>query len=104
MKNYPNEMSGIFLLGRIEFFQKRYKEALRRFRRTLVISDEYHVDRDLVLKSMIYTCLCLDHLKQKKALKTYLKDLYDSASETEIQELLREEGLEEEWEKIRAQI
>lgn len=104
VKNNPNEMKGFFLLGRTEFSQKRYKEALRRFRRTLVTSDEYYVERELVLKSMIYTCLCLDYLKRKEAIKIYLKTLYDSASESEIQQILKEEGLEEEWEKIKAQI
>lgn len=101
VKNNPNEMKGFFLLGRTEFSQKRYKEALRRFRRTLVTSDEYYVERELVLKSMVYTCLCLDYLKRKEAIKIYLKTLYDSASESEIQQILKEEGLEEEWEKIK---
>lgn len=101
VKNNPNEMKGFFLLGRTEFSQKRYKEALRRFRRTLVTSDEYYVERELFLKSVVYTCLCLDYLKRKEAIKIYLKTLYDSASESEIQQLLVEEGLEEQWERIK---
>lgn len=101
VKNNPNEMKGIFLLGRIEFFQKRYKEALQRFRHTLGIADESYGNRDLGLKSIIYACLCLDYLKRKEAIKIYLKTLYDSASESEIQQILKEEGLEEEWERIK---
>lgn len=103
VKNNPYEMKGIFLLGKAEYFQKRYKEALRSFRRTLVISEESYADRELVMKSAVYTCLCLYHLKQNKSFERYLKDLYDSSSEAEIQQILREEGLEEEWENIRAQ-
>lgn len=101
IKNNPKEIKGIFLLAKIEYLQKHYKEALKIFRKSLVISDENYVDRNLVLKSMIYACLCLNHLKLKSNIKIYLKNIYDSASKAEINNLLKEEKLEEEWKKIK---
>lgn len=101
VKNNPNEITGLFLLAKIEYGQRRYKEALERFRRMTLISDESHIEREWVLKSMIYVCLCLRHMSQEKSLRSYLDSLYNGSSEAEIMRLVREEGLEQEWEDIR---
>jgi tetratricopeptide (TPR) repeat protein len=101
VKNNPNEVTGSFLLGKIEYGRERYREALDRFRRTVVISNESYGERELVLKSMIYVCLCLHHMEQEQSLESYLEDLYDAASEAEIRRLVEEEGLETEWQDIK---
>lgn len=103
LKNNSNEVAGVFLLGKTEYRLKRYREALERFRRMVVVSDESYAERELFLKSMIYVCLCLRHLEQEESLRSYLDSLYSYAQEEEIMQLVEEEGLEQEWERIRQQ-
>lgn len=100
VKNNPDEMSGVFLLAKIEFLQKRYKDALKGFRRILAPSErraKRPADREMVLRAMVYACLCSLHLKKEENLKTYLENLRNSASEQDILRIVKEEGLEEEW-------
>jgi tetratricopeptide (TPR) repeat protein len=103
LKNNPDEVAGVFLLGKTEYRLNRYREALERFRRMVVVSDESYAERELFLKSMIYVCLCLRHLEQEGSLRSYLDSLYGYAQESEIMRLVREEGLEQEWNRIRLQ-
>lgn len=101
LKNNPDEVAGIFLLGKTEYGLKHYREALERFRRMVVVSDESYAERELFLKSMIYVCLCLQHLEQEGSLRSYLDSLHSYAQEAEIMRLTREEGLEQEWDRIK---
>ena len=103
VKNNPNEKSAFFLLAKIEYTRRQYKDALKAFSRVMVSNNEISASRELVLKSMIYSCLCYFHLDQNERAKAYIKSINDSASEAEIMGLIREEGLEQEWDRISKQ-
>jgi len=100
LKNNPNYMKGLFLMAKIEFFQNRFLDAQRRFNRILEASDKSDVNRELILKSMIYTSICFHRLYKKEDVRRFIQYLYESASEEEILKMVKEEGLEAEWEKI----
>ena len=103
VKNNPNEKSAFFLLAKIEYSRRQYKDALKEFSRVMVNNKEMSTSRELVLKSMIYSSLCYFHLDQKQRAKAYITSIYDSASEDEIMRLVRDEGLEQEWDRISQQ-
>jgi len=101
VKKNPAEMEGRFLLGKIEFSQRRYKDALKAFNPILETSSEVGVSRELRLKSTIYAVVCLSHLKREKDVRTFLDFLWMSAGEEEVERLVKAEGLESEWRSIR---
>jgi tetratricopeptide (TPR) repeat protein len=104
VKKNPNEDQAFYLLAKIDFSQKNYKAALEGFRRALKPSDERQISRELNLKSTIFVILCLYHLNRRQSLGSFFDYLSEAASQEELRQMLKEEGLEEEWEKMRAQI
>jgi len=100
VKNNPDELSGFYFLAKIEFFQKNYKEALKGFNKVLKPTEEIQIENELLLKSLIYFSLCLYHLDRKEHLDSFIRIVKDSLSEEKLKRMLKEEGLEEEWEKI----
>ena len=101
VKKNPGEMEGYMLLGKIEFSQRRFKEALRAFSSIMEASSEADVNRELSLKSTIYAIICLSRLNRSSEVGTYLDFLRMSSDEEEIKRLVDEEGLENEWSEIR---
>ncbi|UCC41105.1 MAG: tetratricopeptide repeat protein [Candidatus Aminicenantes bacterium] len=101
VRNNPDDMKGLFLLAKDEFAQNHFLEAQSHFNRILAASDKSDVNRELILKSMIYISICFHRLHKREDAQKFIEYLNNSASQTEIQRMLREEGLEEEWEKIK---
>jgi len=100
VKNNPQDMNGNFLLGKIEFIQKHYKDALRCFMRILKPSDRTDVTRELYLKTMLNTASCYYRLKDRERLESYISYLRDFVSEEELNLTLKQEGMEKEWNNI----
>ena len=101
VRNNPEDMHGRFLLGKDEFAQNHFLSAQRHFNQILEASDKSDVNRELILKSMIYTSICFHRLYKREDAQKFVQYLNDSASPAEIQKMVKEEGLEEEWERIR---
>jgi len=96
----PNEVRAFFLLAKIDFSQKNYKHALQGFHKVLKPSAEVQVSRELNLKSTIFVTLCLFYLNRKESLNPFLDYLSEATSQGELNQMLGEEGLEKEWEKM----
>ena len=101
VRNNPDDMRGRFLLGKDEFAQNHFLSAERHFNQILAASDKSDVNRELILKSMIYTSICFHRLYKREDAQKFIQYLNDSASPAEIQRMVKEEGLEEEWERIK---
>lgn len=100
VKYNPNEFRGMFLLGKIEYSQKKYKDALTSFNHVLRYFENIQDENDLNLKSSIYISLCLFHLSKKEHAESYITGIKATIPADKLAELLKEEGLEEEWGKL----
>lgn len=101
VENNPNEINAYYLLAKIEFSQKMYQDALQKFNKFINPSDEFQIDNRLLLKSMIYISVCLYQLNQIEHLGSFVSLVEESTSENKLIQMLKEEGLEEEWRKIK---
>ena len=54
VKNNPDDMRGRFLLGKDEFSQNHFLAAQNQFDRILAANEKSDVNRELILKSIIY--------------------------------------------------
>ena len=95
--NNPKESHGFFLLGRLEFGRKKYKQALGHFNRGLGPSDGGALDRDSRLRARIFVTFCLFRLDRLKETAANFKSLRDEYPEEDISAALKEEGLETSW-------
>jgi tetratricopeptide (TPR) repeat protein len=93
---------GPYLLGKFEFIQKNYENSLRYFNQVLRPSDRSKVDNELLIKSLIYVSVSLYHLGRTKYLPPFIKAVEDYLTQDNLNRVLREEALKEEWEEIRA--
>ena len=100
VRNNPEDMRGRFLLGKDEFAKNHFLAAQNHFNRILAASEKSDVNRELILKSIIYTSICFHRLHKREDAQKFIQYLSDSASPQEIQKMVKEEGLEEEWVKI----
>jgi len=101
VKNNPDEYQGTYLLAKIEFSQKKYKDALKYFNQVLKPSEGAEVDNELVLKSSIYVSLCLFHLNRREHLESFVRSVEESIAEEKLKQILQKEGLEEEWGRLK---
>lgn len=101
VENNPNEINAYYLLAKIEFSQKMYQDALQKFNKFINPSSEFQIDNRLLLKSMIYISVCLYHLNQKEHLESFISLVEESTSKNKLIQMLKEEGLEEEWKMIK---
>jgi len=100
VKKNPDEQKGIYLLGKIRFSSRDYKDALKYFNQVLRPEENIKSDNELILKSLIYVSLCLFNLDRKEHLDTFFEVIAESISEEKLNQILKEEGLEKEWERL----
>ena len=96
-----DEVRGLYLLGKFEFIQKNYEYSLRYFNQLLRPSDKSKVNNELLIKSLIYVSVSLYHLDRIKYLPPFIKAVEDSLTQENLNKILIEEALKDEWEKLR---
>jgi TolA-binding protein len=101
VRNKPHDVRGRFLLGKDEFGQNHFLDAQSHFNRILAANEKSDVNRELILKSMIYAAICFHRLHKREDAKKFIRYLNDSASAAEIQRMVEEEGLDDEWQRIK---
>ena len=87
-------------MGKIEFSQGNYTDALRYFNQVLKPFEGIERENDLVIKSLIYVSLCLHYLNRKTLHDAFIKLLKENTSEAQLRLMLKEEGLDKEWERV----
>lgn len=100
VKNNPDNLDAHLLLSRLNFFQNKYQESLNSLDVILKAAKQSGVRRSLLLRSTIYTTLCLYYLKDESNLKAFKEYLMSAAESQEIEKIIQEEGLESHWQKI----
>ncbi|MFB0564951.1 MAG: tetratricopeptide repeat protein, partial [Candidatus Aminicenantaceae bacterium] len=101
VRRNPNEDYAYLLLAKIEFSQKNYKDALQFLNKVLSPFDETQLDKDILIKSMIYTSVCFYYLNRKENIQSFVKAVEDATSKEQLIQILKAEGLEEDWKKIK---
>jgi len=102
LKRDPEEIMATFHLSRALFFLKDHRKALEGFYKIIGPASEEKVTKDAVLRSTIYTTLCLNALGQKKSLNSYLDYLDRNVPLVELKRLIVEEGLGRDWGLLKA--
>ena len=103
VKKNPYEMEGHFLLAQLEYRERRYKDVLKSCRKILEAPDTARVERRLILGAAVYATIASDRLGKQKDMENYLRYLQQSVSPGELEAILQEEGLEQEWTKINSE-
>jgi len=101
IKNNPDELIGPYLLGKIEYSQNNYAEALGYFNQVLKPFEGIETENDMAIKSLIYVSLCLHHLNRQDLHESFIKLIKDNTSDAQLRLMLKEEELDKEWEGIR---
>ena len=97
--NNPDELVGPHLMGKIEFSQRNYTDALTYFKQVLRPLGKIQVENPVVAKSLIYISLCLYHLGRRELQESFVKLIKDNISAAQLLLMLQEEELEKEWEE-----
>lgn len=97
LRRDPEEMMATYHLSRGLYFQKDHKKALEGFHKVIAPASAEKVTKDTILRSTIYTLLCLDALGQGRSVDSYLNYLTQNLPLTELKRLVTEEGLDKEW-------
>jgi tetratricopeptide (TPR) repeat protein len=100
VENNPDELIGSYLLGKIEYSQNNYAEALGYFNQVLKPFEGIETENDMVIKSLIYVSLCLHHLNRQDLHESFINLIKDHTSEEQLRLMLKEEELDKEWEGI----
>ncbi len=100
LKRDPEELMATYHLSRVLYFQKDYRKALEGFHKIIGPASEEKITRDAVLRSTLYTALCLNALGQKDSRDSYMNYLDRNVPLAELKRLVAEEGLQAEWEKL----
>jgi len=90
VKQNPSEVYAYFLIAKVEFYQKEYKDALQNYNKVLSSFNETQVDKELVVKSMIYASVCLYNLDKKEHIATFIKDIKEFTTEEQLMQFLKE--------------
>lgn len=98
IKNNPEERIGPYLMGKIEFSQSNYADALTNFKQALRLSEKIQLENVVNVKTLIYISLCLYHLDRKELQGSFVKLIKNNTSDEQLRLILREEELEKEWE------
>lgn len=100
LKRNPYEMEGHFLLAKLEYRERQYKGVLKSCRKILEAPDTARVEHSMILKATVYATIALNRLGKQKDTEDYLQYLQRNVSSGELEEILKEEGLEREWARI----
>ncbi|MCJ7643551.1 MAG: hypothetical protein MUP28_03610 [Candidatus Aminicenantes bacterium] len=103
LKKHPEEINATFHLARARFYQREFRKAHDGFHKIISPASENLVTKDMVLRSTIYMTLCQNALGQKKSLDSYLDYLDRKVPLAELKRIIAEEGLERNWELLKAQ-
>jgi len=98
--NNPDELVGPYLMGKIEFSQSNYADALRYFNKVLKPFEEIETENVLVIKSLIYVSLCLHYLNRKVLHDAFVNLLKENTTEAQLRLMLKEEDLDKEWAQV----
>lgn len=100
VKNNPDDLEAHLLLSRLNFFQDKFQESLNSLDVILKAAKRSGIKRSLLLRSTIYTILCLYYLKDQANLIAFKDYLMSAAEPQEIEKIIEEESLENHWKKI----
>lgn len=103
LKKHPKEIDATFYLARARFYQREFRKAHDGFHKVISPASENLITKDMVLRSTIYITLCQNALGQKKSLDSYLDYLDRKVPLAELKRIIAEEGLERNWELLKAQ-
>jgi len=98
IKNNPEERIGFYFMGKIEFSQSNYADALTNFKQALRLSEKIQLENVVNVKTLIYISLCLYHLDRKELQGSFVKLIKNNTSDEQLRLMLKEEELEKEWE------
>ena len=99
--NNPHEVNAWYLLAKIKFAQKKYNNALEDFNRIIKPANDLQVDNLLLLKSLMYVVVCFYYLDQMRHIESFVSLVEESISPDQCMQMLKEEGLEKDWIKIK---
>lgn len=100
VKNNPANLDAHLLLSRLYFIQDKFEESLNSLDYILRTAEKTGIKRSLLLRTTIYTILCLYYLDEQDNLINFKEYLMRTADINEIEKIIQEEGLEEHREKI----
>lgn len=100
VKNNPDNLDAHLLLSRLYFIQEKFQESLNSLDFILRTAEKTGIKRSLLLRTTIYTILCLYFLDEQENLISFREYLMRTADINEIEKIIQEEGLEEHLEKI----
>ncbi len=100
LKNNPNDLDAHLLLSRLNFSQDKFQESINSLDIILNAAKQSGIKRSLLLRTTVYTILCLYYLNDQDNLKAFKEYLTSAAEPQEIEKIIEEEGLASHWEKI----
>ena len=104
IKKKPEEVNAYYLLGKIEFYQKKYEPALGYFNAVLAPALWSRMDDETRVKSIVFMAVGLHSLGLNQNVPFYFEYLRRAAPEDLIQRMLKEESLESAWQTLREQV
>lgn len=84
IKNNPAEINGYYLLGKIEFKERNYKEAEKIFEKILDLSKRIQIDERIIIEVKAYLILCSYLRGKRKKSKKMVLDWIDDFSREKI--------------------
>lgn len=102
IKHNPQDVEHRFWLGKLLYSREKYKDSFKEFDRLMRPPLEVNLSQDRYLRSLVYCSLCLYHQGERDRLSAYLTSLRRNFTSEKITEVIREEGLEEDWQNIQS--
>ena len=101
IKKKPGEVNGYYLLGKIEFYQKRYEQALGYFNAVLAPALWGNLDEETKVKTVVFLTLGLNTLGLNQNVPFYFEYIRRAAAEDLVNRMVKEEALEKVWEALK---
>jgi len=100
VNNNPENLEAHLLLSKLYFLHDKFQESLNSLDHILRTAEKTGIKRSLLLRTTIYTILCLYYLDEQDNLISFKEYLIRTADIDEIKKIIQEEGLEDHREKI----